>query len=208
MKTYKLHLVRHGLTQGNLDGVFVGGGLDMPVCEQGQEELLEKRRRFAYPDVALVFSSPMKRALQSADLLFPDANERVVIEELRENIFGEFEGRRVDEMMTDERYLAWLDPTSGFVPAGGESGRDFAARTSGALLAMMTYLAQNGIAEAACVTHGGVIMSMLAQRALPQKPPHQWMSENGCGFTVQADAAMLMRDGMVEVAALVPGAFI
>ncbi len=208
MKTYRLHLVRHGLTQGNLDGVFVGGGLDMPVCEEGVEDLVEKRRRFAYPDVPFVFSSPMLRATQSAEILFPDAAERVVIEELRENRFGEFEGKRAEEMMTDERYLAWLDPKSGFVPKGGESGRDFAARTANALIAMMTYQAQNGIFEAACVTHGGVIMSMLAQRGQPQKPPHQWMSENGCGFTVQADAAMLMRDAMVEVVGLVPVAMV
>ncbi len=34
MKTYKLHLIRHGLTQGNLDGLYVGGGTDMPLCEE------------------------------------------------------------------------------------------------------------------------------------------------------------------------------
>ncbi len=32
MKTYRLHLIRHGLTQQNLDGIYMGGGLDMPLC--------------------------------------------------------------------------------------------------------------------------------------------------------------------------------
>ena len=32
MKSYQLHLIRHGLTQGNLDGLYVGSGTDLPLC--------------------------------------------------------------------------------------------------------------------------------------------------------------------------------
>ncbi len=204
MKTYKLHLFRHGLTQGNLDGVFVGGGIDMPLADEGVKQLAALKARYVYPPVGAVFSSPMRRALESADILYPDVRERLVVEELRENRFGALEGRRAADMMQDEELLRWLDPCSGYLPEGGESGEAFAARCAGALVSMMTWQAQNGVTEAACVTHGGVIMSMLSQRGLPQKPPQEWMSDNGCGFTVRADAAMLMRDGLVEVVGLLP----
>jgi broad specificity phosphatase PhoE len=30
MKTFKLHLIRHGLTSGNLQGLYIGSGTDIP----------------------------------------------------------------------------------------------------------------------------------------------------------------------------------
>ena len=31
MKYYKLHLIRHGLTEGNLQGLYIGSGSDLPL---------------------------------------------------------------------------------------------------------------------------------------------------------------------------------
>ena len=69
MKSYQLHLIRHGLTQGNLDGLYVGSGTDLPLCEQGRADLLDLRARFAYPQPDTVFCSPMRRAVETADTL-------------------------------------------------------------------------------------------------------------------------------------------
>lgn len=204
MKNYKLHLIRHGLTQGNLDGVYVGGGLDMPLCEEGIEQLDSMMARFQYPTVGMVFSSPMKRALQTAEILFPNAGEKLVLEELRENNFGEFEGRSVKELSQDPHFTKWLDSSSGYVPEGGESGQAFAIRTARALGSIFQHMMEAEVFEAACVTHGGVIMSMLGQKAMPRKLPAEWMSQNGCGFIVQTNASMLMRDDMVEVTGTLP----
>ena len=208
MKTFKLHLIRHGLTQGNLDGVYVGGGSDVPLCEQGEQQLRQLAARHSYPAVHTVFSSPMQRALQSAEILFPHAEEKIVLEDLRESVFGEFEGKKVADLMEDERFTRWLDPKSGFVPEGGESGQDFSARTIRALGSIWKYLMERGIYEAACLTHGGVIMSILGQKAVPRKPPAQWMADNGCGFTIQTSAALLMRDDLVEAVAIVPAGYL
>lgn len=208
MKTFKLHLVRHGLTQGNIDGIYMGGGLDMPLSAQGVDGLRALAGRFGYPVVDTLFASPMQRALQSAEILFPAARDKNILEELRECRFGEFEGLKVAQLMEDERFTRWLDPKSGFVPAGGESGAQFAARCVAALHAMLEHQMKNGIAEAACVTHGGVIMSMLSQMGLPRKAPAQWMTDNGAGFTVQTSTAMLMRDHMVEAVAVVPAGYL
>ena len=41
MKTFKLHLIRHGLTAGNLDGRYIGGGTDLPLCSEGRAQLAE-----------------------------------------------------------------------------------------------------------------------------------------------------------------------
>lgn len=207
MRNYKLHLIRHGLTQGNIDGIYVGGGLDVPLCAEGEAQLREMALRYQYPNVGVVFSSPMQRALQSAEILYPHAKEKIVLEKLRENVFGEFEGQKAADLMQNQRFAQWLDAESGFVPEGGESGKDFAQRVVQALGEMWKYMMDNGVFEAACVTHGGVIMQMMSQKALPRKAPAQWLADNGAGFTVQTSASMLMRDDAMEAAAIVPAGY-
>ena len=48
MITYKLHLIRHGQTEGNQKGLFVGR-TDMPVSEEGFDELSRLRDTYEYP---------------------------------------------------------------------------------------------------------------------------------------------------------------
>ena len=39
MKTFKLHLIRHGVTEGNLQGLYIGSGTDLPLCQEGRAQL-------------------------------------------------------------------------------------------------------------------------------------------------------------------------
>ena len=59
MKTFKLHLIRHGMTAGNLQGLYIGSGTDIPLCDEGRAQLAELKERFEYPQVDTVFSSPL-----------------------------------------------------------------------------------------------------------------------------------------------------
>ena len=49
MKTFKLHLIRHGITAGNLQGLYIGSGTDLPLCDEGRAQLADLKERFAYP---------------------------------------------------------------------------------------------------------------------------------------------------------------
>ena len=71
MKTFKLHLIRHGLTSGNLQGLYIGSGTDIPLCDEGRAQLAELKERFEYPQVDTVFSSPLMRAVETANILSP-----------------------------------------------------------------------------------------------------------------------------------------
>ena len=37
MKTFKLHLIRHGITAGNLQGLYIGSGTDLRSEEHTSE---------------------------------------------------------------------------------------------------------------------------------------------------------------------------
>ena len=45
MKTFKLHLIRHGLTSGNLQGLYIGSGTDIPLCDEGRAQLAELKEQ-------------------------------------------------------------------------------------------------------------------------------------------------------------------
>ena len=204
MKTFKLHLIRHGLTAGNLDGRYIGGGTDLPLCSEGRAQLAELKERFEYPVVDTVFSSPLLRAVETANILFPGAAHQFTVHDLREAHFGVFEGRPVKELVKDPDFSRWITPGSGFTPEGAEPTADFHRRCGESLLKLFEYMIRMDVAEAACVTHGGVIVSMLAQHALPSRRPEQWMADPGCGYTVQTDVQLWMRDKMVEAIDIVP----
>lgn len=207
VKTFKLHLIRHGLTRGNLEELYVGGGTDLPLCDEGRHDLEVFKNRFVYPAPDTVFTSPLARAVETADILFPAASHRLVVPQLREANFGVFEGRKMEDLVKDPEFARWMDPTSGFVPEGAEPTMEFHARCAETLHKLLEYMIRSEVTEAACVTHGGVIMSMLAQSALPRRPAEQWMADPGCGYTVQTDVAMWMRDKLVEAVAIQPAGY-
>ena len=208
MKNTRLILIRHGITQGNLRGIYMGSGTDQPLCEEGRRRLALLRERFVYPQVDTVFSSPLKRAVETAELLFPQAQSKIILEDLRENAFGEFEGQRISDLVRDEAFRRWMDPAEHFTPNGGERAEDFHRRCQGVLMSILEYMMKAHIGEAACVTHGGVIMSMLAQRGMPRRSPEHWMADPGCGYLVQCSREMWMRDGFVEVCEIVPRGYL
>lgn len=204
MRSFKLHLIRHGLTEGNLKGLYLGSGTDMPLCEEGIQRLEKLREDFSYPWPQKLYVSPMKRTIQTAEIIYPD-HDYTIVTDLRECNFGEFEGKTFSELMRkDPNFAKWLDPKSGYCPEGGEPSADFAQRCVLALDEIFSDMMKNGVYEAAAVTHGGVIAMLLTILAFPRKPTSQWTSDNGCGFTVSTTIEMWTRDHALEVLQILP----
>lgn len=203
MKYYKLHLIRHGLTEGNLQGLYIGSGSDLPLCAEGRAQLKTLKKDFDYPQVPLVFTSPLRRATETAELLFPGVRQ-IELEDLREMAFGKFEGRAVRELVSDPEFAQWMDPTSRTNPDGAEDRKAFYDRTNVMLMKLFEYQLRTHTEEAACITHGGVIMNMMANHVLPQHKPEEWMTDPGCGYSLRLDAEMWMRDHIAEAFDIVP----
>ena len=157
MKTFKLHLIRHGMTAGNLQGLYIGSGTDLPLCDEGRAQLAELKERFVYPQVDTVFSSPLLRAVETANILFPGAAHQFTVHDLREAGFGKFEGRPVKDLVHDEDFKKWITPGSGYLPEGAEPTEQFHARCADSLMKLFEYMIRMDVTEAACVTHGGEI---------------------------------------------------
>lgn len=202
MQTYTIHLIRHGMTQANLDGTFTGHQ-DLELLPEGKEELQQLKKDYVYPEVPVVFSSPLKRARESASILFPD-NEILILEELIEYNFGEFEGLTADQLKDNKHFQEWFTG-DGTVPAlHGESNQEFSVRVGRAFEKIIDGLLKTGITECAVVTHGGVIMTLMAMYALPEAPMTDWMLECGAGYTLRLTPTLWTHGRKVEAVTKIP----
>jgi broad specificity phosphatase PhoE len=118
----QLWLARHGETEWSASGRHTGR-TDIPLTETGQAQAATLGERLHGHRFVLVLSSPLARAADTARLAgFRDVT--VLDEDLREWDYGEFEGRKTEEIR--ERYPGWTI-WQGPWP-GGESIDEVAAR--------------------------------------------------------------------------------
>ena len=108
----KLWLIRHGKTEGNKLSRYIGT-TDEPLCQEGTEFL----HKMDYPKVQAVYVSPLKRCVQTAEILFPGEPVHI-IEELAECDFGEFENKNYKELEGNPHYQEWID-SNGTLPFSG-----------------------------------------------------------------------------------------
>ena len=135
MKGYRMSIVRHGITEANENGVYIGK-TDYTLSEAGRELLQDKYDMLEYPKVQRVYSSPLERAVQSAEILFPD-REIVIVDDLREMDFGVFEGLAAEDLIQLDSYKKWLKGGLDNPPPNGESLRSMMTRCYSALNLMI-----------------------------------------------------------------------
>jgi len=112
-----------------------------------------------------VWSSPLIRCRALAEQLHAHP---VIDDRLAEMHFGDWEGRRWDDVPRAE-LDAWAADVAGYAPPGGESPRDLQRRA-------LDFVASLDVPEALIVTHAGVIRTLLAHwRGLP---PERWTELN------------------------------
>jgi len=188
MKGYRISVLRHGLTEANEKGIYIGK-TDLPLSDKGAAELAAKMDEFDYPAVHRVYSSPLKRCTETAEILFP-YTDICVVDDLRELDLGKFENKKVDELLENDEYKAWLRGGKDKRPPNGESLEEMTARTYKALHEIIMDMMNDGITHSAMITHGGVISNMLSCFGLPKYDPKTLTADFGEGFDIIVTAQM------------------
>lgn len=171
-----VYLIRHGKTAWNLEGRYQGRS-DIPLCEAG-------KRTLAPADFSpeRVYVSPMKRAEETARILFPRA-QRISIPGLEEMDFGAFEGKSFRELEDDPAYRAWVEGNCAAPCPGGEGQKDFSQRVCAAFDELM----EREREQLVIVAHGGTQMAILEKYGRPRRDYFAWQSPNGGGFLLEAE---------------------
>ena len=96
-----IYLTRHGQTLWNIEKRLQGRGKS-PLTEDGIERAKELRDRIKGMNIDVIYSSPIERALNTANIIKGDKNIEVITDDgLMEMCFGDYEGRRTDEVMKE-----------------------------------------------------------------------------------------------------------
>lgn len=179
----KIYLLRHGKTAYNAEHRYQGHR-DIPLSVEGEAELIR-----ADLDPAVVYVSPLRRARRTAERLFPDAGQSVV-EAFIEMDFGAFEGRNYLEMEDDRDYRAWVDGGCNGRCPGGEDRPEFCRRVCAAFVPLVEQTVGQGLPELVIVAHGGVLMTLMEQFALPERGYFDWEAPNGGGYVLVWEAGL------------------
>ena len=203
MKNYRIHLIRHGLTQANLRREYVGR-TDYDLCTEGIRQLIDLREKGGYPPADRIFCSPLARCIQTAGILYPHCRLMTINQNLQELDFGDFEGKTYDQLKDREDYRLWLADSLAAAPPGGENGQEFLQRIVVGLNQVFAQMMEENLDDGVVITHGGVIMSLLHAVGLPKTPFGTWYANNGEGYTIAMNTALWMRDRTFEIVAPIP----
>jgi broad specificity phosphatase PhoE len=94
----EIYIVRHGLTESNKKKIYAGWN-DECLCEEGIINLFEIGRKLKEFKIERIFSSPIRRTVQTAEVINSFLNKRIEIEKnLKEMKMGPWEGLSEDEV--------------------------------------------------------------------------------------------------------------
>lgn len=94
-----LYIFRHGETDLNLQKKIQGSGMDFDLNGTGLKQATELCNKFTNIPLEIIFSSPLKRAIQTAEIVAQHKNISIIVQEnLKECFYGEAEGMYVTEV--------------------------------------------------------------------------------------------------------------
>jgi 2,3-bisphosphoglycerate-dependent phosphoglycerate mutase len=166
MATNTLFLVRHGENLANVTREFSYKKVDYPLTEKGVRQAEQTAAYFvamhAGQPIDAIYSSPLKRAIQTAEIIgAATGHDITVIEEFREINCGDFDGVPPTQEMWDHHdqiLRSWRDGDHDARFPGGEDFHMLRARARAGLgLAVAGRAGQ----QIVVVAHGGIIGASL-----------------------------------------------
>ena len=185
----KIVFIRHLKTPGNEKRQYIGR-TDEDLSKQEVEEFRQRQEKSTgglYPPVQHVIASPLKRCIQTAELIYPRL-EIVTEPMLRECDFGEYERKTYEELKNEPEYIRWMESGGMTAFPGGEEQTSFRRRCVDGVKRWIARLLEDGADSAAFVVHGGTIMAVLSELAEDKHEFYHWQVENGGGYVAEVTA--------------------
>ena len=179
-------VVRHGETDWNISGILQGW-IDVPINDKGRVQARELAQAFADSGFGCVFTSPLSRALETAQIIASDLRlgPPVRLEGLKERHFGSVQGVPKAQLATLNPLLQQqlLDRNPACPFDQGETMDGFATRV---LDAIMSIGERNPGERVLAITHGWV-MDVITRhiRGLPRSAILNMKRKNGEGVWLE-----------------------
>lgn len=157
----RLFLIRHGATELSAEDRFAGA-LDVLLSDVGRDQARRLGARLASEDITVAYASPMKRTLETAQLIVAPHKIAVTpVDGIREIAHGRWEGktRKDVEREFPAEYSRYEQDPYSFAPVEGESGLQVTAR---ALPAVLQIVEQHPDECIVIVSHKATIRLLLS----------------------------------------------
>ncbi len=168
----KIYLIRHGETQGNREGYFRGRS-DFPLNENGKEQARLLAEALKDSGITRIYSGPLTRARQTAEILADKLGVPVVVEEGFNNInLGPWEGKKKEDIKREfpREFQLWITRPEELKLPGAETVMEVMERAVATLKRIVEEVQEESIAV---VTHRAVLKPLIAG-ILDMRPPFFW----------------------------------
>lgn len=155
----KLYLIRHGQTDWNVAGK-IQGKTDIPLNETGKRQAACLARGMEKRPVVQIYSSSLKRALETAQIIGDSQKVNVnPMKELEEVGFGKWEGRTNEEIKRQfpREFQIWWDDPLALAPPGGETREQIRTRCRQAAKIILS----QATGDLAVVSHGATLAYLI-----------------------------------------------
>lgn len=185
----KIKFIRHGKCQSNMEKKYLSITQEC-VCSEGMQELRAYQEQGWYGMVDEVYTSPMIRCRQTAELLYPEQEIRIV-KDFRECDFGSLEGSAEKSAVNQPLYKRYLQAASHNPLFDGESPDLFQKRTVAAFYDVVGSMEQDkqltGMDSQkeqtiALIIHDGTIMAIMGALCPEKENFMEWHVPNGMGY--------------------------
>ncbi len=178
MQIRQILLIRHCEVPGEYRGRYIGS-TDVPLSEAGRAAARNLAPQLASFAPETVVSSPLRRAVETAELAAPGREIRFD-PRLTEIDFGAWEAltfAEIEQRATPEELRCWSESPGEMRFPGGESFPAFRRRVDAAFAELLAGTAGEIVAV---VTHGGPAMRILATlHHLPAERQHELLPPRG-----------------------------
>jgi len=176
-------LVRHGQTNSNVTGFYMGWS-DEDLSQVGYTEARRLSSRLASLPITSVYTSPLRRAYTTGAILAePHELELKVLDDLIEIRLGDWQGLYVDEIKRRWPEL-WqqsrIDPSELTMP----NGESFSQVTERAVRAFETVVGASRGKQAVIVTHDVIVRVLVAHVLRVSNSIYRRFEINNASLTV------------------------
>lgn len=158
----RILLVRHGETIWNHE-LRYQGHRDVPLSDVGRSQALLLQERLKEGKIDNIYASDLSRAKETADIIAqPHQKDVILLPELRETNFGDWEGMSYQEIGVKYKKLLeeWVvDPENIRIP-GGETLREVAERC---MEGLWNIVKKHKNETTLIVAHGGINRVIIAR---------------------------------------------
>lgn len=174
----KIQLIRHGMTIANENKLYCGQ-TDLSLSPKGIEQLAKLKSEVMFQKGDVFIASTLKRTSETLEVLYSRKPD-VLISELNEFSFGDFEMKSHEQLKNEETYVSWINEIENFKCPNGESKEIFEQRVRVGFEKIKALNKKSVVV----VCHGGVISVIMSMLFPNQYNFYEWQPAYGRGYVI------------------------